>query len=113
MIKNALSFLRIIDPHDGQISLTNVALIVVLIKIAASASFSMVDAGALFVTLLSYQGKKIINKDKEEDTVKIEDAVRSATDAMTVVGDLIKKVDELSSKVTQQQMTLGIKDLRK
>lgn len=108
-----LTFLRIIDEHDGLISLTNVALFVVLFKIAFAASFSMVDAGALFVTLLSYQGKKLINKDKQEDTVKIEDAVRSATDAMTVVGDLIKKVDELGSKVTQQQISMGIKDLRK
>lgn len=112
-MNKVLSFLRIIDPHDGQVSLTNVALIVVLIKIAASASFSMVDAGALFVTLLSYQGKKIINKDKQEDAVKIEDAVKSASDAMTLVGDLIKRVDELGSKVTQATMSLGIKDLRK
>lgn len=108
-----LTFLRIVDPHDGLISLTNVALLVVLVKIAFAASFSIVEAGALFVTLLSYQGKKLINKDAQEDTVKIEDAVRSATDAMTVVGDLIKKVDDLTSKVTQQQISLGIKDLRK
>jgi hypothetical protein len=112
-VNKVLTFLRIIDPHDGLISLTNVALLVVLVKIAASSSFSMVDAGALFVTLLSYQGKKLINRDKQDDAIKIEDAVRSSTDAMTVVGDLIKKVDELSSKVTQQQMSMGIKDLRK
>lgn len=110
---NFLSFFRIIDPHDGQLSLTNVALIVVLGKILAASSVSIVDAGALFVALLSYQGKKVINKNKSDDGLKIEDAVRASTDAITLAGDLIKKVDELSSKVTQQQLSMGIKDLRK
>lgn len=32
-IVSALSFLRIIDAHDGQISLTNAALLIVLFKI--------------------------------------------------------------------------------
>ncbi len=49
-----LKFLRLVDEHDGNVSLTNLALLVVLVKIAISTNVSLVDAGALFTVLLSY-----------------------------------------------------------
>jgi hypothetical protein len=112
-MNKVLSFLRLVDPHDGQISLTNVALIVVLVKIGFAPEVSLVDAGALFVTLLSYQGKKLINRDAGVDAEAIERAQTMAGDSIELTGKLLTRVDELSSKVTQQQMTLGIKDIRK
>ncbi len=116
-MKRVLEFLRLTDVHDGKLSLTNVALWVVLAKIATAGEVTLVDAGALFVTLLSYQSKKVINHGQQEQfkTVKAESsaALANAVDALELAGDLIKRVDNLDSKVSQQQLSLGIKDLRK
>lgn len=58
-----LTFLRIIDPYDGNISLSNLAVIVILAKLCITTDTSMVDLGGLFVSLLNYSTKKYINKD--------------------------------------------------
>ncbi len=118
-MKQALTFLRITDPHDGLVSLTNLALWVVLVKIAAAGEVTLVDAGALFVTLLSYQGKKVINKGSsaEDAIAAVEQAALTAgnraDEALAEALNLTSKIEELSSKVTQQQMAMGIKELRK
>jgi hypothetical protein len=62
-MKRILEFIRLVDPHDGLLSLTNIALIVVIVKIATAPSTSLGDLGGLFVALASYQAKKLINKD--------------------------------------------------
>ncbi|CAB4199832.1 hypothetical protein UFOVP1351_11 [uncultured Caudovirales phage] len=118
-MKQWLTFLRITDPHDGLVSLTNLALWVVLVKIAAAGEVTLTDAGALFVTLLSYQGKKVINKGEttseqiEALNARINEAQSKADAAYSNVFVGFDRIDELSSKVTQQQMAMGIKELRK
>ncbi len=61
-MKKILEFLRIIDPHDGLISLTNVALLVVLGKLVIAPAVGITEIGGLLIALASYQGKKMINK---------------------------------------------------
>lgn len=61
---NLLIFLKLVDDHDKNLSLTNVALIVVITKMALLAQFSMVDAGTLLVAIGNYNMKKWMNNDK-------------------------------------------------
>jgi hypothetical protein len=56
-----LIFLRIVDAHDSLLSLTNIAVIIALIKLGMAHSASMTDLGSLFSVLLAYSGKKYIN----------------------------------------------------
>lgn len=62
-----LTFFRIIDPKDQLISLTNVALMVVLGKLVYVPSVSATEIGALFVSLLAYSSKKMINRRIKKD----------------------------------------------
>ena len=55
-------FFKVVDP-DHTVSLTNLSVWVVLIKLATTKeAISPVDVGALVGTLLSYQGKKFVGK---------------------------------------------------
>lgn len=100
-----LTFIKVIDAHDGQISLTNLALIVVLVKIAIAPTVSIVDAGTLFVSLLAYSGKKVINNQQMNaqaapiDTTAIEKSVSQVTDQM----------EAMKSKINALTMATGLK----
>jgi len=92
----AADFFRLID-ETNKVSITNVAVWVVLVKIATTQDFNLVDAGALFVSLLNYSGKKLMRKikdpsEKKEDVSKYEE-----------------KLKELQDKVNSVMVTSGIK----
>lgn len=65
---NFLIFIRIVDAHDRLLSLTNIALIVALIKLGMTHSANMTDIGSLFTVLLAYTGKKFINSGSTNTT---------------------------------------------
>jgi len=58
-----LKFLKIVDPHDGYISLTSLALLIVLYKLAKTPVSTLEDTVPLIIALASYNIKKFINKD--------------------------------------------------
>jgi len=58
-IKRVSEFLRLVD-EQGQLSLTNITVYVVLFKIYQTENVSLLDAGALLVALLGYNGKKVL-----------------------------------------------------
>lgn len=60
-IFKTLTFFRIIDPNDQLLSLTNVALMITLGKLVYAPSVNASAIGALFVSLLAYSSKKVIN----------------------------------------------------
>lgn len=94
------NFLRITDAHDGQLSLTNIALLVVLVKLMLAPALSIVEVGTLFIALASYQTKKIINKvaTKEE-----ENPLKPEIDALQA------KLDDIDGRVTSLSLNAGIK----
>lgn len=92
----AADFFRLID-ETNKISITNIAVWVVLVKIATTQDFNLVDAGALFVTLLNYSGKKLLKKMKEPSEKK-ED-----------VSKFEEKLKELQDKLNSIMVTSGIK----
>ena len=57
-------FIRVIDERSLCLSLTNIAVIIMLFKLVVVPAVSIVDIGALLVTLLSYSGKKVMNAKK-------------------------------------------------
>ncbi len=60
-------FVKVID-YDKTLSLTNLAVWVVLVKLAtAKEAISPIDIGALIGTLLPYQAKKLIGKMKDHN----------------------------------------------
>lgn len=58
-----LVFLRICDPFDNSLSITNLAMFVVLYKLAVVQTTSVNDLGTLLVALGGYNLKKFINAD--------------------------------------------------
>lgn len=61
----SLIFLKLVDPHDNNLSLTSIAVLVALVKLSMTNSASMSDLGALFTVLLSYTSKKFINNQQQ------------------------------------------------
>lgn len=59
-MKQVLTFLNLLD-NGGNLSITNVAVLICLYKIAASAQFSGTEVGALIATLMNYAHKRLIN----------------------------------------------------
>ena len=68
MIK-VLQFLRLVD-ENNQISLTNIAMIIVLVKLACAQQAGVADLGALMLALASYNCKKLLTKVSEVDMMR-------------------------------------------
>lgn len=71
-LKQALVFLRLVDAHDGTVSLTSVALWVVLFKVAVAQSVEMTEVATLMLALLQYSAKKVINRRPKDDSGALE-----------------------------------------
>lgn len=59
-LRRILEFIRLTDPHDGNLSLTNVILGVAFVRLITLPNPNFVDVSALLLTLLNYNSKKII-----------------------------------------------------
>lgn len=58
-MKRVLAFLNLLD-SEGNLSITNVAVLVCVSKMALSAQFSGGEVGALVATLLNYAHKRFV-----------------------------------------------------
>lgn len=93
-------FIKLIDAHDGQLSMTSLALWVVLVKIALLQQASAMDLTAFALALISYQGKKIINQaSASTDTDPMAESLAVAT----------ADIESLKSKVTTLALSVGLK----
>lgn len=61
-----LTFLRLLD-SDGTLSLTSVALCVMLYRVATCSEISMTELGAFLATVANYAGKRLVNKTGAND----------------------------------------------
>jgi hypothetical protein len=95
-MKRFLEFLRLVDAHDGQLSLTNIALIVVIVKLALIQNAGLTDIGALLLALANYNYKKVLNSDVGDSN---EPAVPSA---------LQGQVDEMKTRLNAVAIRLGL-----
>ena len=64
MMKQALTFLSLVG-EDGALSITNIAVIVCVVKIAIAPTFSITEVGALMVSLLNYAHRRHVGSKDE------------------------------------------------
>lgn len=95
-------FFRVIDDYGTSLSITNIAYIIILVKIALAAEPSVADLGGLLVAMLAYHGKKHLNKDLN----------KSSEDQSKILADLQVKVKEASDKASSVAAMVGIKNLK-
>jgi hypothetical protein len=97
----AATFVRVIDSHDGQLSLTNITLIITLVKLVMIQQTLIADIGALLIAMVAFQAKKLINANASTpvDTTALQASLATtATD-----------VEQLKSKVSSLMMSVGMK----
>lgn len=86
-MKKALRFLRLTDEH-GRLSLTNILVLVALVKFALIKDVKLPDLSALILAVLAYNGKKAI------------DHVATQAAAKQVTADHVEALNAVSAKVT-------------
>ena len=95
-------FFRIIDEQDSMLSITNIACIVIVVKLALAAQPSVADLGGLLIALLAYYGKKQITKRHAQLNA----------DQSKVISDLQTKLKEVGDKIGGIAAMVGIKNLK-
>lgn len=95
-------FLRIVDEHYNQISLVNIALLVIIVKVALAVDPSVADLGALFIGLLAHYGKRRINV-----KMKALDAQQNKE-----IEETKSKLKELADRVGSIAAAMGFKNLK-
>jgi hypothetical protein len=91
-LRRAATFLRLVDEHDKLLSLTNLALIVCIVKLAWLHNVSLPDLGAFFLGLLSYSWKR---HGKAQAVVKEERiaALETLTDGLDTLKQKVVALD--------------------
>lgn len=84
LVIDFLVFTRFIN-GDGNLSITNIAVIIVLYKLATTPSTNITDCGALFLSLTHYGFKKYLNKNV-------------VTQAATIANEVIDKTNVIITK---------------
>lgn len=92
-------FFRILDEYNNNLSLTNVAVIIVLVKLCMAPAVSITDIGALLISLLSYTGKKVLNNKKPTE-LELPEAIAS-------------KLKSMEDTITNLKSKIGGMDLAK
>lgn len=89
-------FFRILDEYNNNLSLTNVAVIITLVKLAMAPALSIVDIGALLISLISYTSKKVLNNKKPTEVelpAAIEIKLKSMEDIITNLKSKVGSMD--------------------
>lgn len=91
--KQIADFLNLLDAQ-GKLSITNVAVIVCLLKLAFAPAASITEAGTLLVALANYAHKRIVN---------------NTPAAPEADPELQKQLDEMQSTVSNLALKAGLK----
>lgn len=97
-LQAVLDWLRITE--DGQVSLTNVALLVVLAKVVLAPTVGLTEISALLLGLLNYQSHRVI------------DNKAAASQQVSQVSQVVAadpRVDELAKQVSNLQGVVALK----
>ena len=92
VLEKVVNFLNLTDAA-GKLSITNLAVLICLVKLAISPSASITEAGALLAALVNYGHKRAINATPEP-------ADTSAIDS---------KVEEIQATVSNLALKAGLK----
>lgn len=101
MFKRVLSFFSLLDKEQN-LSISNLAVIIVLIKLAVSPSASITEAGTLLIVMANYALKrKTINDNSKPE----EDIVTPKLEETN------KKLEEIQGKVSALSLQASLKNL--
>lgn len=92
VLEKIVNFLNLTDAA-GKLSITNLAVLICLVKLAISPSASITEAGALLVALGNYAHKRAIN------------AIPEPTDTSAIDS----KVEEIQATVSNLALKAGLK----
>lgn len=98
-LKQALSFLNVLD-SEGKLSITNIAVIIVLVKLAIAPTVSITEAGTLLVALSNYAYKRFTN---QKTDIPEADPLRPEVDAISA------KIEEMAGQVSSLALQNGMK----
>jgi len=84
-IKKYLSFFRFLD-ENGQLSLTNMAVMIVLWKMICCIQFDLSSAAVLLTTLSAYNFKRYLGMQKKEETL----VAAPSKEIMTIMDEISK-----------------------
>ena len=104
MILRFLAFLRLVDLEDGRLSLTNIALIVLLGKLCLLKTVDLPDLAAFFLALLAYSYKKHLVSQKNT----AEEESPPGFDAQGALSALTSKVKDLEVFVSTVKLGGGL-----
>jgi hypothetical protein len=85
-------FLRIVDEKFEQISIVNIACLVIIVKVAMVPEPSVADLGALLIGLMAHYGKRRINVGKEDSDSSTKKDLKEAQDKIKELGDRIGSI---------------------
>jgi hypothetical protein len=97
-----LSFFNLTD-RDGNLSISNIAVIVCVTKMAIAPEVTLVDAGALLVALLNYSHKRQQASQfqhKQEDTSTIDELKSQIKEIKATADESLDKASKLALAAT-------------
>jgi hypothetical protein len=111
-MKRVLTFLNLVD-SSGNLSITNVAVIVVITKIALLKSFSLTEASALLITMVNYAHKRFeTNKQlsvPEVAPIDLNPVVESIEALKTQINSATEVAVQAKEKVEVLGLAMGLK----
>jgi hypothetical protein len=101
-IARSLKFLNLLD-KDSNLSISNIAVIIVLVKLAFTPSLSLIDAGTLLVTLMNYAHKRHSGSKQVQQSSEFEQSIK---DKLT---EFESKLSDNESNVAAAMLKVGLK----
>lgn len=96
-----LNFLNLKEARSNKLSLTNIAVAVCIVKVAMAPQASIVDLGALLLSLMNYMHKR--NENNKAQKVESE---TNNQDAITEVKEAVEKVVNVQNSITQDMVQI-------
>lgn len=102
---------KILD-DDSTVSLSSCLMIVLIVKVALTTALDWPTLSALFVTLLGYNGKKLIRMKSQDTTAAVDGELKQTLDAhaaqITHVTSQVSKLLSASSVSTVMDQLRGL-----
>lgn len=105
--KATLTFLNLLD-REGKLSLTNIVLLAMTVKVCIAPTVSATEAVTLFLALANYAHKRAENAKalvtSDNEATELEAIKKQLTDLTSVA----TSVEELQKRVSKVQVKLGL-----
>lgn len=98
MFKKTLSFLNLLD-QQHKVSITNVAVVVLIVKIAAAPTLDFPTVAALLLSLLNYADKRRTNSNATKTNDETASTLSNLKSQMSSLSGVIDKVADVESKI--------------